>query len=551
MPWNPTWELDRPASSASFLHDVAGAVSRQRKLALLAFAIVFAAIIIYGLVLSDRYHARMEILVADTQLRRAEPVQSSAPDAEPIVNSQGTEYDETLNSEIALLRSPNVIREVVRKCGLANSPGLWYGLLLKMWNEASALHATGALRAVADVLPFLRRPTQQELNAKAMARLAENLHIEVLKMSDVISVTYSSNNPKMAARVLNAMGNAYLKEHALAHYPPGELKFFREQTDQAQAAMKQAQNRLTAFTQSTNVASGRIQMDDALRRLSDETAGLEAADASIAATKQRIQSLQAQASQIPQRQVTELKSSDSSLLLQNLKSSLLNLETKRTALLTEYQPSYPLVVEVNQQIAQTRAAIAAAHQAQLQSRTTNRDPNYEMVREDLTRSKADLSSLYARASTLSRQTAADSAIVDQLQRQSVAQRNLMQNAKAAESNYGMLLQKEQEAKLSDALDKQGVFNVSVAQRAFVPVLPVHSVLWYLLYGGLLSILCALATAVGADRIDPRVRTLDELESMLQAPVLAILPPIKALPRHIMNDERRRQRRGYGSLFTDP
>jgi uncharacterized protein involved in exopolysaccharide biosynthesis len=535
MPWNPTWELERRASNTPVLYDIGAVVSRQRKLAGVAFAVAFIAFLLFGLLFSDRYEARMEIMVNESQLLRAEPVLTGQPNAQPIVDQQGANGDQTLNSEIALLQSQNVLQEVVETCGLNTTPGTLDRMLLAVWSMADASHSADILGAVAKGLPFLSRPTPQEMTAKGVQRLSEKLRIEVLKMSNVISVTYTSNDQHLAAKVLNTLGNVYLKEHALAHYPPGELKFFEQQTSEAGTAMEQAEAKLTAFTQSSDVASGQIQLENALRRLSDDTSGLEAARASIAAVKQRIQSLRTQATQIPERQLTQLKTSESDVLLQNLRQSLLNLETKQTALLTQYQPTYPLVIEVKKQIAQTRAALSDAENSQLQAKTTDRDPNYEMVREDLTRSQSDLAALTARAFALNRQIVAETGAVDTLQKESMIQQGLMRNAKAAEDNYLMLLEKEQEARISEALDREGVFNVSIVQPAVVPQLPIHSAIWYVLCGALLSILCAFATAIGAERLDPKVRSLDELEAMLCAPVLAVLTlPFTALPPRIVN-----------------
>jgi len=77
-----------------------------------------------------------------------------------------------------------------------------------------------------------------------------------------------------------------------------------------------------------------------------------------------------------------------------------------------------------------------------------------------------------------------------------------------------------------------IFNVSIVQRASVPVLPVHTASWYLIYGAMLGMIFSFGTAAGADRLDPTFRTLDELELTLQVPVLAALtlPVSRALSR---------------------
>ena len=72
-------------------------------------------------------------------------------------------------------------------------------------------------------------------------------------------------------------------------------------------------------------------------------------------------------------------------LLQKLQADLLDQEIKKTQLTLKYDPSYPLVQEVDQEIAQTQAAIAQAEKLQYVNQTTDRDPTYELIREDIVR----------------------------------------------------------------------------------------------------------------------------------------------------------------------
>lgn len=551
MPWNPVRMLEGSTTNVSAVDELMAALSRQRRIAIAAFVVVFGAIIVFGWMLSDRYEAKMEILVDTSQLRRADPVLTSQADAQPIVNPGRNGTDESLNSEIALLRSQNVLEQVVTQCDLTSRPEAWDGAKVWAWRRADALHIAGLLKPVAYVLPFLRRPTPAVLTAKAVRRLAGKLDIKVLKLSDVIEVSYRSNDPELATKVLNTLGSVYLKEHALAHRPPGELAFFQKETDQARAKMLHAEHKLVAFTRANGVASGQVQLDDALKQLSTTQAGLYDTHAALAATQQRIHSLTQQARAIPPRQTTQLKTSDSAILLQTLQSSLLTLELKRTELMTQYQPTFPLVVEVNKQIAETRAAIHSARQAQLQEKTTDLDPNYELVRQDLTRSNADMASLKARALTLNGQSQQQEANVQRLQQLMLAQQNLMRDASAAEANYSLMLHKQEQARIADQLDKERILNVSIVQPASVPVLPVHSSWWYLIYGGLIALLCAFIAAAGADRLDPTLRTPAEVELLLGTSVLAMLPLRDELLPRAVEGNRRTRRRLLGRGFSRP
>jgi len=534
MSWNPARALSRPQSSVPAVQDMLCMVDRQRQVALVVFMAIFAFAMVYGLLLSDRYEARMEILVEQQQLRRADPVMTGDPNAQPVVNQQNVTSDEILNSEIALLRSQDVLRQVVTRCGLDQKPGLWFGAIDALWNIAGHLNMTGALNSVATYLPMLQKPSREAATEKAVSRLAGKLQIEVIKLSDVISISYRSGKPQQAAAVLHALGDVYLNEHVLAHRPAGELEFFQKQTSEAHDVLASAEQKLVSFTQNGGVANGETQLQDALKRLSDTKAAEDQTQAEIAGTEYSVSALENQASKIPERETTVLKSSDSALLLQQFKSSLLDLQMKRTQLLTQYQPTYPLVVEVDQQIAQAKAALADAQKSQVQEKTTDRDPNYEQVQENLTRSRVDLAGLRARAMSLAGEYAADEKQVRWLEQQGMSQQDLLRQAKAAEDNYLLLLHKAQEARISEALDKRRIFNVSIVQTASAPALPVHPAWWYVMYGGLLSVLIAFAAAAGADRMDPTLRTSDEVEGILHTPVLVVLPLAPAVPNLIEN-----------------
>jgi uncharacterized protein involved in exopolysaccharide biosynthesis len=529
MAWNAARILESGACDAPAVDGFLQMLWRQRRVAAISFVMILLAAIVFGLFLADRYEARTEILVEQTQLRRAEPVMSGGADAQPIVNQQSS-GDQELNSEIALLNSQDVLRQVVAACKLDSRLGMVDSTIDNAWKTADYLHLDGALQIASRMLPLLRRPSEEEKIAKAVDRLANELNISVIKLSNVIAISYRSSDRQLAASVLRALDDAYLKQHALAHHPPGELAFFQQETEQARASLNDAEGKLVQFTQAGGVASAQIELEDAEKRLSDAEASQNELRTSIAGTERRLAVLESQANEISPRQTTQLKSADNGLLLGQLQSSLLDLEIKRTGLLTKFQPTYPLVREVDRQIEQTKAALTDAQKGQVEEKTTDRDPNYEQVREELTRSHSELANLIGRSMLLSRQQKANQEEVRRLEAQGVAQGDLTRNAKAAEDNYLLLLHKQEEARISDELDQQRLFNVSVVEAASVPTLPVHSAVWYLLRCTFLALLCALASAAGADRLDPMLRTQAELESILGVPVLASLElPTRQLP----------------------
>ena len=76
---------------------------------------------------------------------------------------------------------------------------------------------------------------------------------------------------------------------------------------------------------------------------------------------------------------------------------MLELELKRTDLLTKFAPSYRLVQEVDQQIAETKNTIAQEELNPLRDQSTDLDPNHAWAKSELVKSQVELSALQARA----------------------------------------------------------------------------------------------------------------------------------------------------------
>src|SRR5208282_4397149 len=96
-------------------------------------------------------------------------------------------------------------------------------------------------------------------------------------------------------------------------------------------------------------------------------------------TEKKIDALEKQSGTTPQRLTTTSRTSDDAQVLQQLKSTLMNLEIKRTELLTKYQPTYPLVQEVDKELTETRASIANEEAKPLRDETTDRNPTYAWI----------------------------------------------------------------------------------------------------------------------------------------------------------------------------
>jgi uncharacterized protein involved in exopolysaccharide biosynthesis len=484
------------------LRDLLTIAFRHRRLMVISFLGILSAAIFGAVLQPNRYAAGMKILV---KRERVDPVVTAEASALPQFALAVTE--EEMNSEVELLKSRDLLEKVVLACDLQHqSDSSWSKVLVAVTSRTKAMS-----------------PEKDTRIPQAVRTLEKALTMEVLKKTNLIAVHYQSSDPKLAAQVLTELSNLYLEKHLEMHRPPGAFDFFQQQTKEYRKGLTDAEERLVDFTHGGAVVSAKLEKEVALQKVAEFDATLRQTQASIAETQQRIHALQEQMVSIPARMVTQVRNADDAMLLSQLRANLLTLELKRTELLGKFEPSYRPVQEIETQIAQTRAALAVAEKSQLHEEISDRDPTHEWAREELAKAKADLAGLQARAQATALTVQSYRANARSLERNEVVQDDLIRTVKASEENYLLYRRKQEEARISDALDRRRIINVAIAEAATVPSLPSSHRSLTLVMGLLLAIAASMGLAFGSDYLDPTFRTPEEMTSFLNIPVLAAMP----------------------------
>jgi uncharacterized protein involved in exopolysaccharide biosynthesis len=483
------------------LRDILVVAFRHWRLIALSFIGILSGAILTVLLQPNLYQSEIKILV---KRDRADPIVTSDSSALPQLSPEVTEAE--LNSEVVLLKSRALLEKVVLACNLQKQNYSAFSKLLKPISAHRADEEAEDMRV-----------------ARVVRALEKELKVEVVKRTNVIAASYESSDPQLAARVLTTLGSLYLERHVAVHRPPGAFDFFQEETLKYRAGLTNAQARLVDFNHSAAVVSAPLEKAVALQKLAEFDGVLRQTEASIAETQQRISILKQEAASTPTRMTTQVRKADDGMLLSQLRSNLLTLEQKRSELLGKYEPGYRPVQEVDDQMAQVRAALASAEKSQLHEETTDRDPTYEWLRGELAKAKADLAGLEARAKITAQAVRSYQENARSLQEKEIIQDDFIRNVKAAEDNYLLYLRKEEQARISDALDRGRILNVVIAEAAAVPSVPSNRRFLGILVGMLMATFISIGLAVGSDHLDPTFRTPDEVGSHLDIPVLAAIP----------------------------
>lgn len=473
------------------MRDLLAVVFRQRRLALIAFAVTLAAIIAYRLI-APGYESEMKVLL---RRGRVDPVVAPTPSQAELIRQGVTE--EEVNSEAELLHDDEILRTVVQRTGFVPEGSSWF------WSQVG--------------------DNPEKRLARAVRRMGKHLTVEPIRKTALIAVRFESSDPDQAAKVLRSLADAYLERHHQVHRASGEFSFFDQQVTQSRHSLETAELQLAEFARDQGVVSASQERDMALQKLSDADADDRRTRVALAENSERIRALQSKLNLLPERAMTQMRNSDNPELMQKMKARLLELELQRTDLLIEFEPSYRLVKEVEQKIAQAKASIAGEDQAPIRDQTSDLEPNHAWAKSELVKAEVE-------ARTLGAHAAAESVLLThyrdaahQLGDQAIAQERLVHDLKSAEDRYLLYVDKREEARIGDALDQGGILNVAIAEQPIVPELPQLSELSFGLIGLALAATVSLSLAFVTDYLSPAFRTPDEVVAFLRAPVLASLP----------------------------
>jgi len=480
------------------LRDVFSPLFRHRRMMIVSFCLVFlVATCAAWMWAADYYVATMQVVV---QQDRSDPTVTATQVQN--VNSNRPITTDQVASEVALLLGADMLRATAGQCGLVEDKWSPFDVLLpKDPQQRMAIKREGAAR-----------------------RLSKTIKVEAQTSSDVIDVKYGrSGNPEVTACVLQELGKLYLQKHLQLARPVGSTDFFAQQTEKYRQSLAGAEKRLTDFSRGEGVAAPELQRTDMAQQLALAQTSLNQAQQSIAADQKRLENIKTQMAGMPSRSFTSETINSSYLLMQNLQTSLLAAQVRRTQLLLKYEPTYPLVKEVDDEIAETKEAIANASNAKYVNSTTDRDPTYEFLHEDEAKTEADLASQKAGAGALTASIHGIQMQMVKLDQQAVSQGALLREAKADESNYLLYLGKREEERTSDALDQKKIANVAIAVPAVVPLVPQYSPLLIMFLGIVGGVFVAIASAYAMEYLDPSFRTPQEVSETLSIPVLAAMP----------------------------
>ena len=452
-----------------FLRDILTILFKRKFLIVLFAILVFAAAFGVNYVWPPTYESVASIRL--TRGREAVGTDTTVLKSQAsIAMVQMTQHD--VNSEIEMIRSRNVLQKVAE--GIDMSP-----------KETSALRALyrKIKRAYVEALYYLRlkaRPTPMQA---AVELLSDAIEIEPVRDSFVLEIKCRLGAPDAAHAVLARLLDVYKEERVALFANKESFPFFVEQLARVRESLTEAQQKLRAFRQESQVTS----LDVERQLLLEEYTELKRLLVQLAETEEvsKVVSEEAADAAI----IAALSRQTNSPVVTEMQMRLLELLNDRNRMDENLGPKHPSIVAVNSQIVEAKARLDEA------IKTTRQVA--ELKAERAEGRLLELNQLMAELENLEREV--------EIQ------------ATALES----YAEKVEESRIKDAMAKAQISNVRVASTPTLPVDPVRPrKLLNLVFGLVAGIVGGLALAFFFDYLDHGIKTPEDIECYLEIPTLA-------------------------------
>ena len=410
-------------------------------------------------------------------------------------------------------------------------------------SELEILHSHDVLDPVADPEWPTQSGAQRDSGAtrkheKLIAAFERRFATEIVRKTNIITVSVKADSPERAHDDLNRLCAAYLAEHRHLQRPTGASDFFKAEAERIRKDWDQASQALVTFQQQHQIVSLpdretvlNTQVTERDRDLTDADATLRELDARLAASATRLHDL-------PMRQTTVERVLPNQQSAEQLNTLLVELENKRTALLTNFKASDRFVHELDEQIATTKAAMTDAARSTSREKSTDVDPAWQQLHTSYVQAEISRKQAAVHRASVASDLAALRQDLTHTQALTVQFNNLEARANQAKQNFELYAQKRDQAQIEDAMDEQKLINVAVAQQptlsyAAVAPKPISNAI----LGTVTSLFLAMCAVYLAESGRNTVATPRELDSVSRYPVLATLPRISLWETPVLDGGR--------------
>ncbi|HWK95878.1 MAG TPA: polysaccharide biosynthesis tyrosine autokinase [Pseudolabrys sp.] len=462
---------------------------RRGIIALTTLAFVTAAVL-FVMLTAPRYTATSTVLI--------DPRRSSVADNDGNQHkaSSPTSDEATVNSQAVLLQSPAVLRRVVDQLNLG---------------EDEEFGGRTSLLAPVMRLFTPARPAQAEQDTRELAatKAVNYLGASRLKVARdgstfVINIDATSEDPQKAARIANAVTDAYFAEQVQSKFDTRKIAatWFDQQLQALKSKVQESDRAVEEYRAKNNltIAQG-VTVND--QQMTDLNNKLVEAHVQTAEARARFEQVESIASN--KGDPGTIAQALSSEVITRLRTQYAEVSKTLADVSSKFGPQHPLVVNARAQLRETKKLIDEEVHRILES--TRQAYTVAKSREDA----------LSKSLTTMKATSNESGL------EQVRLRELQREADATRTLYETFLARYKETSAQETLELPDARLVAKATAPVQPSFPKGTLI--LAVAGMLGIGFGSVLAFLLDSADHRVKSLRHAEEVTGVPTLAAIPVI--------------------------
>ncbi|MEM1206758.1 MAG: GNVR domain-containing protein [Acidobacteriota bacterium] len=353
--------------------------------------------------------------------------------------------------------------------------------------------------------------------------LANRLFPRSISGTNVIEISLVGSNPEWTAQFVNDLLDQHIKRIARFNEEARAGNFYLEQRNLLYVRWKEAQEALTEFRKryGADLLSGD---ESHLRKvLSQLEANKVETETRLLEHQAKVEFLNQQLTALPGTIAAESRFTEDETVKQ-LKANILSLEMKRSELLSRYTPTSTRIRDIERQIVEARNLLSTRGDDRLEEVMTAVNPAHQTLNIELVQTEAHMVAAQARLDALDRQITDYRDKLNSLEMLATELQRLKNDVQNKQEAHQAYLQKEEEARFSSSLDESGIVNLSIFERAEVPISPEPSKTNVVTAAGaIIGLLLGVLFAFLRDFLDPSVKGSAQAFRLASTPIIAEVP----------------------------
>jgi exopolysaccharide transport family protein len=460
-------------------------------------------------VLPARYAATAQVMV-DARSAQVTDIKAVLPDL--VIDK------EQIQSEIEVLRSRRLAKNVIDQLGLARDPG---------FNPNLEPAEAGPLAAVVAAVPGLQQldpyvgwlkplfaavpeqKSEERIQSEVVDNFLKSIDVAPEGQSRVLNVTAQSRTPEQAAGIANALVAAYLEDQVKTKSSATERAsdWLGQRLDELRQEVERAESAVEQYRRDAGLVKGQ-QSTVVTQQLSELNTQLVIARANrteVEARLRQVAPLLASPDQI--EAVPEVLASP---IVQNLLNQEAQLRRRAAELSSEFGPMHPRMTSLQAEIDGLRQSM------ELQ------------VKQIVASLRNQLDSAIARERTLEANLASLQSQAGELNEKEVGLRALEREAAANRALLEQFLKRYKETSAGEFLQEPDARIVSEADLPLQPSFPKKKLMVMMAFTGSLGLGVLLALLL--EHLDRGFRSSEQIERRLGMKTLALVPLIGSWDR---------------------